>query len=108
MNPAGNQLIWKLGIVSGISETTSQMGLESPIFQLKTAQLIPGLNEAQVLYVSMQKEFGERQSDRPSKHDWIYSRSTVPTDKSLKTTCTNLNSSLLLIFLLQVFSCLSE
>lgn len=40
------------------------MGLESPIFQLKTAQLIPGLNEAQVLYVSMQKEFGERQSDR--------------------------------------------
>ena len=30
----------------------------------ETAQLISGLNEAQVLYVLAQKEFSKRQSDR--------------------------------------------
>ena len=30
----------------------------------ETTQLVSGLNEAQVLHVSAQKEFSERQSDR--------------------------------------------
>ncbi|XP_068417552.1 mitochondrial inner membrane protease ATP23 homolog isoform X6 [Eschrichtius robustus] len=41
-----------------------QAGTRTHWLLIEIALLVSGLNEAQVLYVSLQKEFGERQSDR--------------------------------------------
>ena len=56
-----------------LNRTTPQMGpepsrtsdgMQTHNLPAETAQLLSGLNEAQVLYISVQKEFNERQSDR--------------------------------------------
>ena len=41
-----------------------QVGTQTHYLLIEIAHLVSGLNEAQVLYVSAQKEFGQRQSDR--------------------------------------------
>ena len=53
---------WKC--VTQIGTLTLQPGLKTHSFPTETTNLVSGFNEAQVLNVSSQKEFSERQSDR--------------------------------------------
>ena len=47
-----------------IGETARLRWDSNPQSSNENTQLVSGLNEAQILYVSVQKEFRERQSDR--------------------------------------------
>ena len=51
-------------IISHNETAQFRLGLGTHCLLIEITHLVSGLNEAQVLYVSAQKEFSERQSDR--------------------------------------------
>ena len=55
----GQNPVWDTNLHDQDSNTAKTQGLPT-----KTRHLVSGLNEAQVIEVSLQKKFSERQSDR--------------------------------------------